>query len=58
MVYFFMVNLLRLSSSWSAADQCELVQCKLVRGDTPPGAFAMAVTIVTEAVGTPPTNAN
>lgn len=27
---FFMVNLLRLSSSWSAADQCELV-----RGDTP-----------------------
>ena len=53
MVYFFMVNLLRLSSSWSAAAQCELV-----RGDTPPGAFAMAVTIVTETVGTPPTNAN
>ena len=41
MVYFFMVNLLRLSSSWNAAHQCELV-----RGDTPPGAFAMAVTIV------------
>ena len=55
MVYFFMVNLLRLSSSWNAAHQCELV-----RGDTPPGAFAMAVTIVTETVetvGTPPTNA-
>ena len=33
-------------------------QCKLVRGDTPPGAFAMAVTIVTEAVGMPLTNAN